>query len=116
MRSAERTSQGQRERSPSARGRSGNNKHGTDSSFNRLAWSQPDVAPSGRGLIAAGMETGEVAVYDPVKILDGSDALFYSNQKHTGPVGGLNFNPIQKNLLLSGAINGEVSTHVGAGH
>lgn len=65
--------------------------------------------PSGRGLIAAGMETGEVAVYDPVKILDGSDALFYSNQKHTGPVGGLNFNPIQKNLLLSGAISGEVS-------
>lgn len=61
------------------------------------------------------METGEVAVYDPVKILDGSDALFYSNQKHTGPVGGLNFNPIQKNLLLSGAINGEVSASSGKG-
>lgn len=71
--------------------------------------------PSGRGLIAAGMETGEVVVYDPVKILDGSsDALFYSNQKHTGPVGGLNFNPIQKNLLLSGAVSGEVRAHTRA--
>ncbi|KAL1407031.1 protein transport protein S31 [Vanrija albida] len=79
------------------------------SRFNRLAWSQPGATASGRGVIAAGMETGELYLYDPVKLLDGGDAqIFKNDQLHTGPVRGLDFNPIQKNLLLSGAINAEL--------
>lgn len=55
------------------------------------------------------METGELYLYDPSKLLDGGDAqIFKNDQLHTGPVRGLDFNPIQKNLLLSGAINAEV--------
>jgi protein transport protein SEC31 len=81
-----------------------------------------------RGVLAAGMETGEINVYDPAKILAGSrfvqtafvicdaltcvysadEARIFKSDKHTGPVRGLDFNPIQKNLLLSGAINAEV--------
>jgi len=37
------------------------------------------------------------------------EARIFKNDKHTGPVRGLDFNPIQKNLMLSGAINAEVS-------
>ena len=60
-------------------------------------------------MIAAGMDTGEVALYDPVKILAGETALTFKSDTHTGPVRGLDFNPIQKNLLLSGGIKAEVS-------
>lgn len=80
----------------------------TDNSFNRLAWSQPEASPSGRGIIAAGLETGEVCLYDPVKILAKEGALIYKNDKHTGSVRGLHWNPIKKNLLLSGGVNAEV--------
>ncbi|KAG1814997.1 uncharacterized protein BJ212DRAFT_1481536 [Suillus subaureus] len=83
----------------------------TDSSrFNRLAWGQVHGDRS-RGVIAAGMENGELALWDPAKIIvnaDVSDSLILRNTSHTGPVRGLDFNPIQTNLLASGAINGEV--------
>ncbi|KAG1730307.1 hypothetical protein EDB19DRAFT_1740751 [Suillus lakei] len=83
----------------------------TDSSrFNRLAWGQVHRDRS-RGVIAAGMENGELALWDPAKIIvnsDVSESLILRNTTHTGPVRGLDFNPIQTNLLSSGAINGEV--------
>jgi protein transport protein SEC31 len=40
--------------------------------FNRLAWSSPSQAHS-RGVLAAGMETGEVSVWDAEKILEGAE-------------------------------------------
>jgi hypothetical protein len=39
------------------------------------------------------------------------ESRIYTSHKHTGPVRGLDFNPIQKNLLASGAVNAEVSYH-----
>ncbi|ORY21243.1 WD40-repeat-containing domain protein, partial [Naematelia encephala] len=80
------------------------------SRFNRLAWSAPNATYS-RGVLAAGMETGEIHVFDPARILSGStadQARIFQNDKHTGPVRGLDFNPIQKNLMLSGAVNAEL--------
>ncbi|KIJ63089.1 hypothetical protein HYDPIDRAFT_182419 [Hydnomerulius pinastri MD-312] len=83
----------------------------TDTSrFNRIAWGQVHKDRS-RGVIAAGMENGELALWDPAKIVehaDTSESLILRNTSHTGPVRGLDFNPIQTNLLSSGAINGEV--------
>ncbi|KAG5641968.1 hypothetical protein DXG03_003842 [Asterophora parasitica] len=80
------------------------------SRFNRLAWGGVyDNRP--RGVIAAGMENGELALWDPSKILTGaraSDSLILRNTTHTGPVRGLDFNPIQTTLLASGGVNGEV--------
>ncbi|KAK4683998.1 protein transport protein SEC31, partial [Tremellales sp. Uapishka_1] len=83
------------------------------SRFNRIAWSSP-LDKYARGVIAAGMETGEVNVFDPAKILAGSsagEARIFKSDKHTGPVRGLDFNPIQKNLMLTGAINAELYIH-----
>ncbi|OCF53981.1 protein transporter SEC31 [Kwoniella mangroviensis CBS 10435] len=81
-----------------------------NSRFNRLAWSAPSTSHS-KGLLAAGMETGEVNLFDPEKILSGSsadEARIFKSDKHTGPVRGLDFNQIQKNLLLTGAVNAEL--------
>ncbi|KAF8816748.1 hypothetical protein BYT27DRAFT_7181181 [Phlegmacium glaucopus] len=78
--------------------------------FNRLAWGHVD-ANRPHGVIAAGLENGELALWDPAKILAGagtSQSLILRNTTHTGPVRGLDFNPIQTNLLASGGINGEV--------
>ncbi|OCF33792.1 protein transporter SEC31 [Kwoniella heveanensis BCC8398] len=78
--------------------------------FNRLAWSAPSSTHS-KGLIAAGLESGEVNLFDPEKILSGAsadDARIFKSEKHTGPVRGLDFNPIQKNLFLTGAVNAEL--------
>ncbi|KAF9460284.1 hypothetical protein BDZ94DRAFT_1223438 [Collybia nuda] len=78
--------------------------------FNRITWGAVyDNRP--RGVIAAGMENGELALWDPAKILAGADAsesLILRNTTHTGPVRGLDFNPIQTSLLASGGVNGEV--------
>jgi protein transport protein SEC31 len=43
----------------------------THSRFNRLAWSSPSTTHL-KGVLAAGMETGEVSVYDPAKIMSGA--------------------------------------------
>ncbi|KAJ6569435.1 hypothetical protein B0H19DRAFT_1135445 [Mycena capillaripes] len=76
--------------------------------FNRLAWGSVDAARP-RGVIAAGLENGELALWDPAKILTGADdALIMRNSTHTGPIRGLDFNPIQTNLIASGAVSGEV--------
>ncbi|KAL7419086.1 protein transport protein S31 [Cryptotrichosporon argae] len=84
------------------------------SRFHRLAWSAPGATAHGRGVIAAGMETGEVFVFNPTKIIEGADAdesRIYKNHKHTGGVRGLDWNPNQQNLLLSGATSAELFIH-----
>ncbi|KAJ7479966.1 hypothetical protein B0H11DRAFT_1863790 [Mycena galericulata] len=76
--------------------------------FNRLAWGAVD-ATRPRGVIAAGLENGELALWDPAKIIvPVDDALIMRNSTHTGPIRGLDFNPIQTNLIASGAVSGEV--------
>ncbi|EJD54689.1 hypothetical protein AURDEDRAFT_110220 [Auricularia subglabra TFB-10046 SS5] len=82
----------------------------TSARFNRLAWGY--VQPSKPlGVIAAGMETGELSLWDPSKIVESAEpteSLIYRNNTHTGPVRGLDFNSLQSNLLATGAVSGEV--------
>ncbi|PWN18074.1 hypothetical protein BCV69DRAFT_301531 [Microstroma glucosiphilum] len=80
----------------------------TSAKLNRLAWGY--VHPSyPKGLLAAGLENGELGVWDAQKIIDGSsDSQILRNTTHTGPVRGLDFNLNQTNLLASGAVNGEI--------
>lgn len=99
--------------------------------FNRLAWS-----PHGgdAGVIAGGMEGGELNIWNTKSLLDGryangppsdiyfrasidslllphsSDALIFKNSQHSGSVRGLSFNPFQSNLMASAAGNGEASS------
>ncbi|KAI0259714.1 hypothetical protein BC834DRAFT_974042 [Gloeopeniophorella convolvens] len=78
--------------------------------FNRIAWGTGDGSLP-EGVIAAGMENGELGIWDPSKIVaqaDVSEALILKNDTHTGPVRGLDFNPIQSTLFASGGTNGEI--------
>ncbi|KAF5318593.1 hypothetical protein D9619_010994 [Psilocybe cf. subviscida] len=77
--------------------------------FNRLAWGHVDASRP-HGIIAAGLENGELALWDPSKIISGAGAesLILRNTTHMGPVRSLDFNPIQTNLLASGGVGGEV--------
>ncbi|CAH7678466.1 hypothetical protein BY996DRAFT_4633921 [Phakopsora pachyrhizi] len=80
------------------------------SRFNRIAWGAAAGLRS-QGVIAAGMENSALEIWDPIKILEGQeseDCLVSKMGIHTGPVKGLDFNPIKPNLLASGAIKGEV--------
>lgn len=43
--------------------------------FNRIAWGQVYKDRS-RGIIAAGMENGELALWDPAKIIVGAELAF----------------------------------------
>ncbi|TFK85253.1 hypothetical protein K466DRAFT_588247 [Polyporus arcularius HHB13444] len=82
----------------------------TTSRFNRLAWGYVN-AERPRGVIVAGMENGELDIWDPEKIVanaDPSESLILRNKTHTGPIRGLDFNPVQPNLVSSGAVNGEI--------
>ncbi|WVO18366.1 hypothetical protein L204_106081 [Cryptococcus depauperatus] len=84
-----------------------------NSRFNRIAWSVPTTHHI-RGILATGMEDGEFSLYDPSKILSGSnaeEARIYKNNKHTQEVKGVDFNPVQKNLVLTGAVKGELFIH-----
>jgi hypothetical protein len=51
--------------------------------FNRIAWGAVD-ATRPRGVIAAGMENGELGIWDPAKILAGVEYVWYRQHRlHT---------------------------------
>ncbi|KAJ1882403.1 protein transport protein S31 [Coemansia sp. RSA 1722] len=76
--------------------------------FQRLAWSGRSGSHE-LGVLAGGLENGDVAVWDPARIIAGEDdVVLHASSAHTGAVGGLEFNPFQANLMASGAANGEV--------
>ncbi|CAG8490660.1 13439_t:CDS:10 [Cetraspora pellucida] len=77
--------------------------------FDRLVWG--NAIDKAYGIIAGGLENGELDLWDPEIILGGGDAekaLLLRNTAHSGNVRGLQFNPIQNNLLASAATNGEI--------
>ena len=76
--------------------------------FNRLAWGSANAAKP-RGLVAAGLENGELAIWDVQGLLNRTEnALVTQNAIHKGPVRGLAFNRLHDKLLASGAVNGEI--------
>ncbi|KAK4049617.1 protein transport protein S31 [Microbotryomycetes sp. JL221] len=80
------------------------------SRFNTLAWGYVRQPDRPRGVLAAGFENGEIALWNPDTILNGQrqDPLIARYDLHKGPVRGLDFNQHQINLLASGATNGEI--------
>ncbi|KAK4050426.1 protein transport protein S31 [Microbotryomycetes sp. JL201] len=82
------------------------------SRFNTLAWGYVKHGDRPHGVLAAGFENGEIALWDPKTILGGAttrqDPLIARYDLHKGPVRGLDFNQHQTNLLASGATNGEI--------
>ncbi|XP_065370219.1 protein transport protein Sec31A [Calliphora vicina] len=77
--------------------------------FQKLIWSPTGYgAAHGNGLIVGGCEGGHVMIYSPAKMLANEDGLIARQDKHTGPVSGLDFNPFQTNLLASCASESEI--------
>ncbi|KAJ2352624.1 protein transport protein S31, partial [Coemansia sp. RSA 2673] len=73
--------------------------------FQRLAWS---TSTDSLGVLAGGLENGDITIWDARKIIDGEDSVLHSSSAHTGSVSGLQFNPFASNLMASGSANGEV--------
>lgn len=75
--------------------------------FHKVIWSP---ATSDNGVIVGGCEGGKIQLYNPVKLLSGEDALITTayQEKHTGPVRSLDFNPFQNNLLVSSASESQI--------
>uniref|UniRef100_A0A1I8PBV5 Protein transport protein Sec31A n=1 Tax=Stomoxys calcitrans TaxID=35570 RepID=A0A1I8PBV5_STOCA len=77
--------------------------------FQKLIWSPTGYgAAHNNGLIVGGCEGGHVMIYSPSKMLASEDGLIARQDKHTGPVSGLDFNPFQTNLLASCASESEI--------
>ncbi|XP_054741093.1 protein transport protein Sec31A isoform X2 [Anastrepha obliqua] len=77
--------------------------------FQKVIWSPTgyDGAQS-NGLIVGGCEGGHVMIYSAAKMLANEEGLIARQDKHTGPVSGLDVNPFQKNLLASCASESEI--------
>uniref|UniRef100_A0A0A1X6V3 Protein transport protein Sec31A n=1 Tax=Zeugodacus cucurbitae TaxID=28588 RepID=A0A0A1X6V3_ZEUCU len=77
--------------------------------FQKVIWS-----PTGcdgahpNGLIVGGCEGGHVMIYSAAKMLANEEGLIARQDKHTGPVSGLDVNPFQTNLLASCASESEI--------
>uniref|UniRef100_A0A1B0FEM4 Protein transport protein Sec31A n=1 Tax=Glossina morsitans morsitans TaxID=37546 RepID=A0A1B0FEM4_GLOMM len=77
--------------------------------FQKLIWSPTGFGSTHRnGLLVGGCEGGHVMIYSPAKMLAEEDGLIARQDKHTGPVRGLDFNPFQSNLLASCASESEI--------
>ncbi|XP_068145426.1 protein transport protein Sec31A [Drosophila tropicalis] len=73
--------------------------------FQKVIWS-----PTGgsNGLIVGGCEAGHINIYSAGKLLANEESLVAQQDKHTGAVSGLDFNPFQNNLLASCASESEI--------
>ncbi|CAO3611688.1 unnamed protein product [Cunninghamella blakesleeana] len=62
------------------------------------------------GVLAGGMENGELILWDPSAILNnrGEESLILRNSTHSGAIRGLDFNLFQSNLLASAGSNSQV--------
>ncbi|CCU99420.1 unnamed protein product [Malassezia sympodialis ATCC 42132] len=83
---------------------------GTSARFNRLGWG---FAHKDKpfGLLAAGLENGEVGVWDVGMMLNPATApqsQVLRNTMHKGTVRGLSFNQPQPNLIATGSVNAEI--------
>lgn len=78
--------------------------------FNRLGWGFAHKDKP-HGLLAAGLENGEVGVWDVGMLLNPSTApqsQVLRNTMHKGSVRGLSFNQPQPNLIATGSVNAEI--------
>ncbi|KAI8811836.1 hypothetical protein BJ742DRAFT_795709 [Cladochytrium replicatum] len=83
----------------------------TTARFNRLVWGGYDAGSKPYGILAGGLDNGELHFWDPQLMLDPAQAdssMFLKQTTHSGPVRGLDFNPQSTNLLASGATDGEI--------
>jgi len=79
--------------------------------FHKVVWGACGMTEgtSPSGMIVGGADRGVISIYDAAKLIKGEEnSLIFSKDKHTGPVGALDFNPFQPNLLASGGSESEL--------
>lgn len=69
--------------------------------FHKVVWGN-------NGAIVGGCDGGLVQIYNSQKLLSGEKAPSARQDKHSGPVRALDFNPFQSNLLATGASESEI--------
>lgn len=82
----------------------------TSARFNRLGWGFAHKDKP-YGLLAAGLENGEVGLWDVGMMLNPSttsQSQVLRNTMHKGSVRGLSFNQPQPNLIATGSVNAEI--------
>lgn len=72
--------------------------------FNRVAWGAGKTS----GIIAGGLDAGQVLLWDANAITSNKESLLLSKTSHKGPVKGVDFNKLQPHTLATGAADGEV--------
>ncbi|KAG2235682.1 hypothetical protein INT48_008558, partial [Thamnidium elegans] len=80
-----------------------------ESGFNTLAWGH--IGSNEHGMIAGGMDTGDLELWDPSSILNNksdTECLILRKSTHSGTLAALDFNLFQTNLLASAGSNSEV--------
>eukprot|EP00727_Mastigamoeba_balamuthi_P006837 m51a1_g2774 Sec31 (1235) ;mRNA; r:1031910-1036712 len=78
----------------------------TVSGFSTLAWGP--AKNLALGIIAGGTTEGSVSIYNPAAFGTPDKAVLCTQQKHSGAVQGLDFNPFQQNLLASAGADSEI--------
>ncbi|KAG8435124.1 hypothetical protein GDO86_013176 [Hymenochirus boettgeri] len=80
------------------------------SRFHKILWASFESDSSQcSGVIIGGGDNGAITLYSASEILtSGDEPVIAKNDKHCGPVGALDLNPFQNNLLASGANDSEV--------
>ncbi|XP_065165359.1 protein transport protein Sec31A isoform X2 [Atheta coriaria] len=73
--------------------------------FHKLAWSNYG---SDAGTIVGGCDAGIMQIYNANKMLQGEPGLVSKQDKHTGAVHSIDFNPFQNYLLASGSVSSEI--------
>ncbi|XP_037918625.1 protein transport protein Sec31A isoform X1 [Hermetia illucens] len=77
--------------------------------FQKVVWSPAGIGGAHQnGLIVGGCESGHLQIYSAAKLLAGEEALVAHQDKHSGPIRGLDFNPFQHFLLASVASESEI--------
>ncbi|ALC40647.1 sec31 [Drosophila busckii] len=77
--------------------------------FQKVIWSPTGMNGAHQnGLIVGGCEGGHINVYSAAKMLANEESLLIRQDKHTGAVSGLDFNPFLNNLLASCASESEI--------
>ncbi|XP_055596249.1 protein transport protein Sec31A isoform X2 [Uranotaenia lowii] len=81
----------------------------TSHGFHKLIWSPFGIGTNfANGFIVGGCESGVIQIFNAEKLLAGENALVAQQDKHTGAVRSLDYNPFQNNLLASGASESEI--------
>ncbi|KAJ1976702.1 protein transport protein S31, partial [Dimargaris xerosporica] len=78
--------------------------------FSNLLWSV-GIKDRSQGILAGGMENGELILWDAQRILEQQEAdscVVFRNTNHSGGIAGMDFNNQQKHVLATGASGGEI--------